>query len=127
MLCNKCKHTLPDDSEFCQYCGNELEVVDKADISDMPDLENMSSDDALKEISEFYIEETIKAMNANEKSQSNKERDSDFGLVPEKPIYTLALKLVDGETEYLNKLYTPKGEKIRWTVVDLRVLRAYTA
>ena len=25
MICSKCNHTLPDDSEFCQYCGERIE------------------------------------------------------------------------------------------------------
>lgn len=27
MNCNKCGHMLPDDSEFCQYCGSKVEKV----------------------------------------------------------------------------------------------------
>ncbi len=27
MFCNKCNQPLPDDSEFCQYCGAKLEIV----------------------------------------------------------------------------------------------------
>lgn len=27
MVCNKCKHALPSDSVFCQYCGSKLENI----------------------------------------------------------------------------------------------------
>lgn len=26
MICNKCNHKLPDDSTFCQYCGNRINL-----------------------------------------------------------------------------------------------------
>ena len=34
MNCPKCGMTLPDDSEFCQYCGERIEPLNA--ISDIP-------------------------------------------------------------------------------------------
>ena len=31
MICPKCNQPLPDDSEFCQYCGNKLAEARAAD------------------------------------------------------------------------------------------------
>ena len=51
----------------------------------------------------------------NRKNQPNYESDPEFGLVPNKPIYTLGIKLVDGEEEYLNSLQTVSGNAITWS------------
>ena len=109
MICSKCNHKLPDDSEFCQYCGAKIEPAkDEVDFS-------ITSDDALSAILRIQAEATIDAMNANAAGQPDNEEDEAFGLVPEKPIFTLALKSVNGEKEYLNKLRTLDGEKIKYT------------
>jgi hypothetical protein len=118
MKCNKCNHLLPDDSEFCQYCGNKIEAA--ADVPDasvstpLPDFDNVSPDETLKAILEFQARETVAIMQANSKNQPDNEDDADFGLIPLKPIYTHALKSVNGEEEYLNKLCASNGEKITW-------------
>lgn len=134
MICNKCNHTLPDDSVFCQYCGAELEMVaattEKATNEDTPlsvtqtsapiavdaeqSIVDMTAEDALKAILQIQAENTIKAMEQNSLTQPDNESDTDFGLIPEKPIFTLATKSVDGEREYLDKLYSINGEKLSY-------------
>ena len=32
MFCNKCKQKLPDDSEFCQYCGSKIEHAESVEV-----------------------------------------------------------------------------------------------
>lgn len=105
MNCNKCNQRIPIDSEFCQYCGNRIE---KTNVNDT--IINESLDTIIK----LQSQETVKAIKENEYDQPNNEIDSDFGLVAEKPIFTYALKSVDGEENYLNKLLTTNGEKIKY-------------
>ena len=142
MKCPKCNHTLPADSEFCQYCGNKIEkavvapveeaveepkivetpvavpvtpiVSTPPAVEDEPNIDDMSPGEALNAILKIQAKNTVEAMEANSKTQPDNEGDADFGLVPEKPIFTLALMSVDGEKEYLNRLYTANGEKIKY-------------
>lgn len=117
MICKKCNHQLPDDSEFCQYCGSKIELS-KNDVKGIPTDADIAApqdaEDALKAIMAIQAKNTISAMEANKHSQKNCEDDDDFGLVPEKPIYTLALDSVEGETKYLKRLTTTSGEAITW-------------
>lgn len=39
MFCNKCSHKLPDDSEFCQYCGNKLQMEMASTAEETPNVQ----------------------------------------------------------------------------------------
>lgn len=96
--------------------SDTVPLIEKPEPSELqlPDFENMTPDEALTAILQVQAKNTVDAMEANRQSQPDNEADADFGLVPEKPIFTLAFKLVEGEKEYLNKLYTINGEKIKY-------------
>ena len=123
MICNNCKHKLPDDSEFCQYCGSKVEeiktiddsVIDSDTLMKELTKPNITKEEAANLLLKYQAKVTVDTMEANMEHQPDNESDDDFGLVPEKPIFTLALKSVDGEEEYLNKLYTDSGEKITYS------------
>ena len=74
----------------------------------------MNAKDPVKALMEEQAKETIRVMEENCVDQPNNEADPEFGLVPEKPIYTLAIDTVDGQRAYLGKLRTVNGEKISW-------------
>ena len=69
-----------------------------------------NNDDMIDFMAKVLVEEARK----NKNNQPDFEADEDFGLVPNKPVYTLFTKLIDGEEEYLNSLYTSEGDKISW-------------
>ena len=112
MKCSKCNRILPEDSEFCQYCGNRLSV---SPVSKSAAKEKESEFLSKSDMFEMLLDARLQAYNANKKSQPNNEGDPNFGLVPEKPIYTLASKSVAGEKEYLSRLRTPTGERVTWS------------
>ncbi len=108
MICNKCNHKLPNDSEFCQYCGSKIEIA-TAPAEETP---SISKEEALAKILAAGVVEGHKAVEANRAAQPQNEADSQFGLVPEKPIYTAG---IDEQERYLQSLRTPTGEPIKWS------------
>lgn len=123
MFCGNCGENIKDTSNFCPYCGYEISAINntseeshchkKPEINSFVDGKYLEID-ALDKILKNHAIETIKAMEANEVNQPNHEGDENFGLTPEKPIYTLATMLVEGEKDYLNSLRTMNQEKLTW-------------
>lgn len=114
MVCSKCGHKLPDDSEFCQYCGfpvpkEELRPVSVPDQAS-PTAKN-DSVHVFAEVMANYAAEAAKAAESNKGIQNQHVNESDFGLVPEKPIYT---KGIDEQKKYLQSLQTIDGRQIKW-------------
>ena len=107
MICNKCGKTLPDDSTFCQYCGNKIETI-TVSTNETP---SVSKEKTLVNILAAGVVEGQKAMEANKESQPHNELDADFGLVPQKPVYTVG---IDEQEKYLKSLRTINGEPIKW-------------
>ena len=126
-ICTQCGANIQVDETkeagICQYCGSKIEnaevvetfTPDTTELIEELNNPDITSNDALSTILKSQAKATIDAMEANANSQPDNESDEDFGLVPEKSIFTLALKSVDGEEEYLDKLRTISGEKIKYT------------
>lgn len=108
-----CNEAMTYDTSEIDDTGAVVETDTITEAQD-PKFEETTPDEALNTILEFQAKETVKAMEANRLAQPENEDDADFGLVPEKPIFTLALMSVDGEEEYLDKLYAASGEKIKY-------------
>ena len=118
IICPKCNSELPQDSGFCQYCGSKIEIssttIDNTvEENNAPATEEvvMTESEMVAKILASGIVEGQKAKEANKDSQPHNELDSDFGLVPQKPVYTVG---IDEQEKYLKSLRTINGEPIKW-------------
>ena len=113
MKCIKCGHALPDDSEFCQYCGARLDQSVEAPVENNAEdhTAETGTAEALAGILATQIVEGRKAVEANRDIVDQHLYDPDYGFVPHKPIYTSG---VDGEKQYLGSLRTVAGAPITW-------------
>ncbi len=121
-ICPNCKQALPPDSEFCQCCGSKIETYSSGVPAgnDMGTKE-MSRDgnvdiahdenETVEKVFASGILQGQEAMEANKESQPHNELDADFGLVPQKPVYTVG---IDEQEKYLKSLRTINGEPIKW-------------
>lgn len=101
IICPNCKSVLPEDSEFCQYCGSKI-----ATVTDQPKAPETPVAPAVPTVN-IALQET-----APEKHQSSdSDVDGEQGLVPKKPIYTNG---ADQQRNYLRCLRSINGETLKW-------------
>ena len=96
MRCKKCGYTIPDDSDFCQYCGSRIEV-----LIEQPVVANPSK----------VGQENFERPSIDEIMQSQRYFDSDYGYSPENPIVTSSVQMIGF---YLYALRTKDGQRFTW-------------
>ncbi len=104
MFCNKCHKEVPDDSVFCQYCGQLIKNEEVLQMNEAGrEIEHSMTymDIMAQEISEVI---------ASRDNEDNKPHDN-YGLTATNPIYTC---LIEGTEEYLASLYTIDNQKLSW-------------
>ncbi len=108
MICNKCNHQLPDDSEFCQYCGNNLSVViEQPKVHESTIVTPISINSSEGEPLE-QIDSTLSSSSASQNELNNK-----LGLFPNSPIYTNG---IDQQHNYLQCLRSIDGDTLKWVL-----------
>lgn len=101
VICPKCNSELPEDSEFCQYCGSKIAVV-----SEQPQvLEPPAAPVApVADTKPPKIEPVTH-------QPTNYGLDGELGLVPNKPIRTNG---ADQQWQYLQCLRSINGDVLKW-------------
>ena len=101
VICPKCNSELPEDSEFCQYCGNKITVASEQPMV----LETPAAPVA-------PVVDTKPPKNEPVTHQpANYGLDGELGLVPNKPIRTNG---ADQQWRYLQYLRSINGDVLKW-------------
>ncbi len=115
--CPKCGRTLPDDSDFCQFCGEKIVnqpityCEQPSPAPEQPNRVSEPADESAAPVLSMLANNMVENILANRKISKNHTSDSDYGLVPEKPIFTF---MVDGAQSYLNGLVSENNEELTW-------------
>ncbi len=100
MKCIHCGYIIPDDSEFCPYCGEKIETGTATTVfSDSSEQVNVDS---------FYDNQ----IERERITKSQRYFDSDYGYSPENPIVTSSIPMIGC---YLTALRTLDGKPFTWT------------
>ncbi|WP_303841714.1 zinc ribbon domain-containing protein [Selenomonas ruminantium] len=97
MKCLHCGYIVPDDSEFCPYCGARVEAEPPAQV-------NVPTSVASAQAAPTQTDR-------DRVTQSQRYFDPDYGYSPENPIVTSSIPMIG---YYLASLRTPDGRAFTW-------------
>ena len=96
MKCLRCGYVVPDDSEFCPYCGARIEVVSSVTIEQQTAQTEIAS---------------VADAGSNAITQAQRYFDSDFGYSAENPLVVSSVQM---EGYILTSLRTENGQAFTW-------------
>jgi len=107
VICPKCNSELPEDSEFCQYCGSKIAVT-----AEQPKAPETPAAPAAPVVNTGAPKtEPVEHNRPITQQAPNYGMDGELGLVPNKPIRTNG---ADQQWKYLQCLRSINGDVLKW-------------
>jgi uncharacterized membrane protein YqjE len=98
MYCNKCGKEIPNDSIYCNFCGNKIEVINKEKIDNKASIDESKIENVEKKQAPTHSQSS----NQNANNQQNSVLNSSLSKVPYKRPISVVLVVLLGTSFFLN-------------------------